>query len=136
MNIDILKKWCEVNKDNYIDVIIAGRVFGGRHGESPQLPRAFSYKDDILKVKFSTTGHLTVINPTNFILGQYSQLLIPVASKAVWGWHYYGRPKTEENWCEEIYNLHGKTIEFQRSGALMPSSETFIYNDNKFIELR
>ncbi len=84
MNIDILKKWFEVNKDNYIDVIIAGRVFGGRHGESPQLPRAFSYRDDILKVKFSTTEHLTVINPTNFILGQYSQLLIPVASKAVW----------------------------------------------------
>ena len=135
MKINIIKKWVEANKGNGIDIVIAGRVFGGRHGESPQIPKEFSYVDEILKMQFNTTELLTIINPSDIVLGEYEQLIIPNASEVVWGWHYYGRPQIDENWCEEIYKHQGDKIELDRTGPLMPGRETFSYNDNSFIEL-
>jgi len=136
MKANIIKKWVEENKENGVDVVIAGRVFGGRHGESPQTPKEFSYVDAVLEIQFNTTELLTIINPSDIILGEYEQLLIPDASKVAWGWHYYGRPQVDENWCEEIYKRQGERIELHRTGPLMPGQETFLYSDNSFIELR
>ena len=134
-SVDLLREWLSSNQGKYVDVIIAGRVIGGRLQESPQTPRELVVGDDSFTLRFATTEILVVRNPSGFVLGEYGQLIVPDADEARFGWHYYGRPQVPENWCQEIYRRRGKKVELVREGSLHPGEEGFQYSGEKFVEL-
>ena len=62
---------------------------------------------DILNIKFDEKETLSISFPKNIIETE-SKLTIESADKIVWKWHYYGKPKTEENqYFIEINNQNG-----------------------------
>ena len=132
---DALTEWFAEKRGSYVDVIIAGRVFGGRHGESPQQPQACEFDGSALRIGFGTTEQLIVDQPSGFQRGRDGELVIPYAARAVFGWHYYGRKQTPENWCEEIYEVNDGRIQLTRRGPLMPGVERFAYSGTRFVEL-
>jgi len=131
----LLSAWLSSNRHRFVDVIIGGRVFGGRYGESPQQPRKGEIRGDTLTIRFATTERLIVIGSSEPLIGQDSELIIPSAVSATFGWHYYGRPQTIENWCEEVYVLRGHSVEFSRIGPLLPIQEKWRYNKTEFVKL-
>jgi hypothetical protein len=134
-NTKVLAAWFGKSRGAYLDVILAGRVFGGRHGESPQQPRDYAYEGQTLRVWFAGTELLTVAEPTDFVLGKDGQLIVPRARTATFGWHYYGRPQTPENWCEEVYELSGDKVLMKRTGPLLPTEEEFPLQGERLVEL-
>ncbi|MHC4404094.1 MAG: hypothetical protein ACYTG0_30940 [Planctomycetota bacterium] len=134
---NVLEEWFADQRDQHLDVTIAGRIFGGRHGESMQQPRAYDFDGSVLQIRFAITEQLTVDNPSGFQRGEYGQLIIPHATRAVFRWHSYGRDQAPENWCEEIYESTDDRIQLTRTGPLMPGEEEeFQYSGGRFIELR
>lgn len=131
---NILEKWFGEKKDNYVDIIIAGRVFGGRLGESRQRPRSFQWIGDVLLICFETTERLVIAGIRDVTIGDYNALVIS-AEDARFGWHYYGKPQSPENWCEEIYRKKGNIVVLVRLGALMPGTETFQFDGEDFVKL-
>jgi hypothetical protein len=100
-----------------------------------QSPREFDFDGRTLRVWFATTELLTVAEPSDFVLGEYGQLIVPRAEAATFGWHYYGRPKTPETWCEVVYQLSQDWVLMWRSGPLPPSEELFQFDMQRFVEL-
>ena len=135
-NTQRLAAWFTDRRNEYCDLIVAGRIFGGRHGESMQQPTEYDYDGTVLVVNFATTERLAVHSPSEFERGEHGQLIIPRGAKAVFGWHYYGRPQTPENWCEETYESVDDRIQLTRTGLLMPGTEDFQYDGDRFVELR
>ena len=135
INKNILTTWFKKQRGEPISVVIAGRIFGGRHGESPQIPQQVEFRKSQLIINFATTEVLTVANPSDFILGKYDQLIIPWATRATFGWHYYGLEQTPENWGEELYELEDGIVRYTCTGSLLPGTENFEYTEDKFIEL-
>jgi len=129
-----LEKWFGKKYGQYVEIVLAGRVFGGRVGESPQRVRAFQWIDDILVVRFKTTERLVITGIADVNIGDCDALVIS-AEDARFGWHYYGRPQSPENWCEEIYRRHNKTVRFARLGPLAPATEVFEYGGKDFVTL-
>lgn len=132
---DTLQQWFTSKQGKYVDVIIAGRIFGGRSQESPQMPREYTLNGQLLTLRFATTETLVVTKPSGFTLGEYGQLIIPDAEEVQFGWHYYGRPQTPDNWCEEKYKKRRNRIELVRSGPCRPALEDFTYDGDRFVEL-
>lgn len=132
---DVLEGWFESHRGQYVDVIIAGCVFGGRVQESMQKPTAFEFHGTSVCFRFGTTEQLTVEDPSGFRLGEFGQLIIPHATLATFGWHYYGREQTPENWCELTYRSRNGRIRLTRTGPLDPGEETFRYSRDRFVEL-
>ena len=133
---DTLKEWFADHRKRYLDVIIAGRIFGGRHGESMQCPTGYDCDETVLAIRFATTERLIVDHPSDVQRGEFGQLIIPHATKAVFGWHYYGREQTPENWCEETYESHDNGMQLTRTGPLMPGVEQIQCSGEPFVELR
>ena len=97
-----LKRWFKL-KPKYVDIIMAGRIFAGRFGESTQQPQSFFCGDKFLRINFDPYEILTVFNPGEVSLNQDYDLVIDVASEVRFGWYYYGRDQISKNWCEDIY---------------------------------
>lgn len=106
MNVEIDKdkffNWVKLTEQNWLNIFIAGQVFGGRPNEAPQQPNKFQILEDTLLITFKRTERLWIKNPT-YIKFDNNQLTIQTAKIIRWGWYYYGRPQTDLNWCEEIY---------------------------------
>jgi len=132
---DLITRWLTANRDACVDVVIAGRIFGGRHGESPQTPKRWTQSDDAVTIHFGTTELLTITQPSAFTLGEHSQLLVPHATSVLWGWHYYGRPQTDDNWCTELFSVEAGNVTLERNGPLMPGVERFDFSGANLIEL-
>jgi|YNPNPStandDraft_1061719.scaffolds.fasta_scaffold213042_1 hypothetical protein len=131
---NILEKWFREQQGKYVEIIIAGRVFGGRVGESPQRVRAFQWLGDALCVRFETTERLVIVGIKDISIGDYDALIIS-AEDARFGWHYYGKPQSPENWCEEIYRRQDNIVKFVRLGPLLPGTEIFEYEGEDFVVL-
>jgi len=130
----ILEKWFRKKQGQYVEIIIAGRVLGGRVGESPQKVRAIQLIGDVLLVRFETTERLVVAGITDMSIGDYDALVI-AAEDACFGWHYYGRPQSPDNWCEGIYRRQNNAVKFVRLGPLKPVTEVFEYAGKDFVVL-
>ena len=128
-------KWYEKNKDKYVNIEMAGRIFGGSIDESPQKPREYFLTEDEFKLHFATTEVLTIINPSSFEIGSYQELIIPRADKVSFGWHYYGRSQTPENWCIETFELIEDMVQYTRSGPLNPMISSFTFQEGAFVRL-
>ncbi len=98
----LVNQWFKL-RPKYVDMIFAGRYFGGRHGESRQQPESFFCGADILRINFEPYEILTVYNPKVVSINQGKDLVIERASEIRFGWYYYGRNQISKNWCEDIY---------------------------------
>jgi len=132
---DIFAKWFETAKGGWLDVIIADRVFGGRHGESPQTPTSYQIVGPVVQIRFKTTERLTITLPEKAVIGPHRELIVTDAADVRFGWHYYGKPQVPEHWCEEIYHRVGDLVQLTRIGPLSPSYEEFEYSGREFVKL-
>jgi glyoxylate carboligase len=105
-----LKQWFKL-KPQFVDIIMAGRIFGGRYGESTQQPESFLCGDKFLRINFEPYEVLTVFKPGEVSLNQDMDLVIDIASEVRFGWYYYGRDPISKNWCEDIYINKKKYVE-------------------------
>jgi hypothetical protein len=131
----ILDDWFTSQRGQPHDLVFAGRIFGGRYGESPQYPRDFEFDGRTLSMRFQTTELLSIVEPYGVMLGKQGQLLIRRAKSARFGWHYYGRPPLPENWCEETYLLTNHEVTMRRTGPLSPTEERFELVAVNFVEI-
>lgn len=119
-----LRMWLKRSSARHFDVEVAGRTFGGRHGEAMQRPTSFQLVGSVLAIRFDRGERLVVTRPSGLRIGDVGDLVIRRAADVRFGWPYYGRPRRPENWCEEIYRRGAGTIEFARLGPLLPRAET------------
>jgi hypothetical protein len=123
-----LRTWVERYRGSYFDLLIAGRCFGGRAGESPQRLANASIEDGTLVVRFEPTEQLTVVRPSALEIGRRGDLTVPDAAEVSFGWHFYGRPQIPENWCIHTYQLGGPTVICRTTGPIagyLPAQEQF-----------
>jgi len=111
-------RWIAAHSGKYVDVVMAGQVVGGRYGESPQCICSASIGEAAFRVQFAPSEILSVENPVGFECLP-NGLFIRQATKLVFGWHYYGRPKTLENWCEQHYEFENGKVSFYAKGPLL-----------------
>ena len=104
------EKWIRHNKGKLLDIYISGQVFGGRPGEAPQEPKGFEIIDSTLLINFHGTEKLWIKQPLGISIDK-RKLRVENATEITWGWHYYGRPQTEGNWCERVYTIMDNNID-------------------------
>lgn len=132
--------WLATRRETHVDVIIAGRLFGGCHGESPQIVKSYELRDSQLVIYFGTTETLIVDHPHSVRINERNELLIPQAREVLWGWHYHGREQSPENWCTRRYSIspngmvsvteHGPAAQFRSR-----PQEAFRYDGEEAVKL-
>jgi len=130
-----LRLWLKQSAARYLDIEIAGRTLGGRHGEAMQRPRAFQLLGSVLVIRFAGTERMVVTRPSGLRIGPDGDLVIRRADDVRFGWHYYGRPRLPENWCEEVYRRRAGKIEFVRLGPLLPRAGSFPIPETPMVHL-
>lgn len=115
-----LESWFAVNRGWPCDLNFGGRIFGGRYGESRQVPRSYTWRKGALCIRFSTTEKLKVEDPAGLSICR-GDLVISDAALVSWSWHYYGRPQIPHNLCIETYRRDGDMVRMTRSGPLSKS---------------
>ena len=119
-----ISRWVAARAGKYADVVIAGRVFGGRYGESPQCIRSARFAGTSLRIEFDPSEILTILEGEDFHLDP-STLIVRKVKGIVFGWHYYGRPRTQENWCELRHSFFSDKISISAIGPTPNSTEFF-----------
>ena len=120
-----LNTWCESNVGRSFDVVLAGRVFGGRYGESPQRLKHASLEGDVLQLRFNTTETLTISEPRS-VAFEENGLLIEDAKYFEFGWHSYGTEEKAENWQTIVYRNEGTHALLEKVSATVAKTESFI----------
>jgi hypothetical protein len=158
--IALLDAWLARARGHSFDLVIAGRIFGGRPGESPQRPERYTLTAEGLVLHFggamvvpftepdgSThplrqggTERLSLVQPSGLSHSSDGALRIDRAEEACFGWHYYGRPQREENWCEDHYRLLSGVVERTVAGPIRdayrrPLPERFPLPQGPFVQL-
>lgn len=158
--IALLDAWLKSARGHAFDLVIAGRIFGGRAGESPQRPEAYIVTAEGLVLQFGGatvvpfteldgrrhplrqggTERLTLARPSGLSVDAGGSLQIARAAEARFGWHYYGRPQLPENWCEDRYRLQGDEVERTVTGPCREAHrrsfpERFPLPDGPFVQL-
>jgi hypothetical protein len=158
--IAVLDEWLANARGHSFDLVIAGRIFGGRPGESPQWPETYTLTTDGLVLHFGGgmvlpftepdgsrhplrqggTERLTLIQPSGLRQGTEGALAILRVAEVGFGWHYYGRPQTDENWCENWYRLQDDAVERSVTGPIrdtlrQPLPERFPLPDGPMVQL-
>jgi hypothetical protein len=110
-DVERIEMWFATNRGRWCDLEFGGRVFGGRYGESPQMPRSFSWMNATLRIDFGTTERLELESPHGIGINRLGALVVRDASEVRWSWHYYGRPQTPENLCIETYRRDRDTVQ-------------------------
>ena len=108
---ETLKRWFKLNPKN-CNIEIAGRIFGGRHGEAVQNPVSYYLGSDILRINFHLYEILTIANPEEVKIVELKDLVVQNASEVRFGWFYYGRAIESINWCEDIYRIQEGKIQY------------------------
>jgi hypothetical protein len=154
-----LDSWLHASRGHTF-VVIAGRVFGGRPGEAPQRPEAYQITPDGLLLFFGGaveapfvqadgspamlrqggTERLVLLRPSAVSTESDGSLRIGRAEEAIFGWHYYGRPQAQENWCEDRYRLDADVVMHAVTGPIRTARgpsfpEQFPYPGDPFVRL-
>jgi hypothetical protein len=117
-----LNAWRELNLGKSFDLVLAGRVFGGRYGESLQKLKDVTLEGEKLQLRFNTTEMLTVLEPRN-ISFEENGLSIGRAKKVEFGWHSYGTEETPQNWRTMRYQEDGTEVLIERTSATLVEAE-------------
>src|SRR4051794_33348175 len=103
-----LDAWLHRSRGQTFDVVIAGRIFGGRSGEAPQQPDSYQITPDRLQFFFAGglevpfvqpdgtrmtlrqggTERLIILRPDSLIAESDGSLRISRAEEVIFGWHY------------------------------------------------
>jgi hypothetical protein len=157
-DMELLTNWIEQFRGRVVDVIIAGRYFGGKPGESPQQVEAWGAMEQGFTIHFGGghdlpitkpdgtteltrvggTERLEVIQPSGISIGADGALLVEAADEARFGWHFYDLPQTPGNWCVNTYRRKGEDVEFSVTGPIKdlyckPLPELFRAPDGPFV---
>jgi hypothetical protein len=125
-------------RDSPFDLVIAGRTFGGRAGESPQRLSSASIEDDTLVVRFAPTEVLTVVRPARLEIGRRGGLTVRDAAEVSFGWHFYGRPQIPKNWCVQTCRFADATVLCTLTGPIagyLPAQERFARHGAAAVQL-
>lgn len=141
---DLLAAWLGRAAGRRFDVDVGGTPLGGKRGEMPLTPREYAVSDGGFTIRFgggsmATIGGLPggvtvtvrvggtevleVRGPAGVSIVGAGELLVETAAEVQFGWHYYGRPQTPENWCVERFTLQGAVLRRERSGPLPPRGQ-------------
>jgi hypothetical protein len=158
---DLLTRWLQQIRGRTVDVIMAGQYFGGKRGEAPQAPETYTIPEEGFTLHFggayeyvSTaldgskhtvreggTERLEVIHPSGLSIPTEGTLMVAAADEVQFGWHFYGRAQTPENWCVDIYKRTGEEVEHTFTGPIKavyrgPLPERFLLPEGPFVCLR
>ena len=80
------------------------------------------------------------LRPDSLIAESDGSLRISRAEEVIFGWHYYGQPQIEENWCEDRYRLDGDHVTHVvigpiRSARGLSFPERFPYPGEPFVRI-
>ena len=103
---EAVNSWFASHCGEAFDLVLAGNVFGGRYGESPQHVKCAALKGDTLQISFNTSETLTIFRPRDVSL-ESNGLSIREVKELEFGWHSYGKEENPENW---------KTIRIRSNG--------------------
>jgi hypothetical protein len=126
--------WFSAHEAQRFDLVIAGQVFGGRHGEAPQCLQSALLTPNGLRVQFDSTEVLSITTPAGILL-EPQALSVRSADEVVFGWHCYGREQTPENWCELRYTFSGNRVRVQSSGPASVRAESFAFTGTHAVML-
>jgi hypothetical protein len=117
-----LNAWCELNLGKSFDLVLAGRVFGGRYGESLQKLNDVTLDGEKLHLRFNTTEMMTILEPRS-ISFEANGLSIERAKKVEFGWHSYGTEEKPQNWQTIRYQESGTQVSIERTSATLVETE-------------
>jgi hypothetical protein len=156
-----LERWLASARGQRFDTVIAGRFLGGKPGETPLAPQEYAITDSGFTIRFGggnvanitnpATGEVTpvriggtevleVVAPQGVEATSGGELVVGRAEAVRFGWHYYGRPQTDENWCVGSWTLQGTSVLWDVSGPQPPRvrehlPESFPYPGVPFLRL-
>jgi hypothetical protein len=108
-----LSEWCEASMGEFFDVVLAGKVFVGRYGESPQRLKHAAMEDRTLRLQFNTTEILRIVEPSGVNFEENGRL-IERAKEVEFGWHSYGTEEKPENWRTIRLRVDGDLVLTER----------------------
>jgi hypothetical protein len=117
-----LNAWFELNLGKTFDVVLAGRVFGGRYGESLQKLQDATLEGEMLRLRFNTTELMTILEPRSIIF-EANGLSIGRAKMVEFGWHAYGTEEKPQNWRTIRYQDNGTQASIERTPATLAEAE-------------
>jgi hypothetical protein len=123
-----LDAWLLRCEGTSFDLVIAGRHFGGRAGESPQKLREACLDATSLIIRFEPTELLTVVRPRAVAIGRGGDLTVRDAAEVAFGWHFYGRGLSPESWCVQTCCFEDTMVLCTLTGpitAYLPAQERF-----------
>jgi len=129
-----VQSWFSAHEAQCFDLVLAGQVFGGRYGESPQRVKSALLTPDSLLVQFSPTEVLSITAPEGILL-EPEGMFVSLASEVTFGWHCYGRDRTPENWCELHYSFSRNRVQEQSSGPTRARSRLFSFEGKYAVSL-
>ncbi len=117
-----LNAWCKLNVGKSFDLVLAGRVFGGRYGESLQKLKDATLEDEKLQLRFNTSEILIILEAEN-ISFEESGLSIGKAKNVEFGWHSYGTEEKQQNWRTIRYEDDGTKVLIERTSDTLVEAE-------------
>jgi len=114
-NPSLLTDWVARQGQRWLDLWLMGLVFGGRPGESPLVITNCEIDGARVHLTFDHDERLTVVGASGFLTAD-GGLTIPRADEVRFGWYYYGRPQSAENWSETRYVRDGERVSITTTG--------------------
>ena len=111
-----LNTWFELNLGKSFDLVLAGKVFGGRYGESPQKLKGATLEGEKLQLQFNKTETMTILEP-RYVSFEENGLCIERAKIVEFGWHSHGTEEEPQNWRTIRYQDKGAQILIERTSA-------------------
>ncbi|MES4793329.1 MAG: hypothetical protein C4321_10435, partial [Chloroflexota bacterium] len=69
-------------------------------------------------VRIGGPERLTVGRPADVFVTVTGELVVTDAERVEFGWHYYGRLQTDQNWCDLVYQRREGQVEFDVTGPI------------------
>ena len=113
-NRDALFEWVAGQHARWLDLYLAGQVFGGRPGDAPLELLNATFDGTTARLYFDDGEMLTVEQPSGFIIAD-GRLTVPVAAEVRFGWSF-GLERTRDNWSELVYTLSNEEVSVTSSG--------------------
>lgn len=95
-HMDIADKFMSIDENIRSGTLCMFGCWFGRPMDNFHRSSSAEFDGEILKITFDEGETLEVWHPSNLLVDG-TVLKIPKASRVRWSWHYYGKPKTQDN---------------------------------------
>src|SRR5262249_4426048 len=114
-NRDALFEWVARQEARWLDLYLAGQVFGGRPGDAPLELLNATFDGTTARLYFNDGEMLVVEQPSGFLTAD-GRLTVPVAAEVRFGWSF-GLERTRDNWSELVYTLTNDEVSVASTGS-------------------